>query len=307
MEWWETGTVDQEAMCARCYIRIRRLPDGQKLLKCKDCGNEKPLREFTSVAIRHWVQQDRHNNVATCYDCHYPPCAMPWCGKRPAHAVVKNSWVAKADFIRQLVGESCVVDDIYGCATKQWFCGSCKYPPCAKQAAANCVRTRNAKSKLRFQSWTCKPCQQLEEFCSECERACLADRSFHEQLSRLESSISELGRLPRRGESEHVQAGTFIHHCRGDRDKLCALKKRALENLPHWTWRADGTAALDAAWWGQLAAVESYLAQHGRLPKQSSALGQWVNNVRKPERRRRLSPEQLGALKRCKIIAMDED
>ena len=121
------------------------------------------------------------------------------------------------------------------------------------------------------------------------------------------SSITELGRLPRRGEAEHVEAAEFIHNSRKRREKICAEKQRALENLPHWTWRAEATDEFNAAWWEQLAAVEEYVAQHGNLPKQRNPLGRWVSNMRTPDRRRRLSPEQLGALKRCKIIAMDEN
>ena len=147
----------------------------------------------------------------------------------------------------------------------------------------------------------------LEDEGSTCGRTRLTHHSFQKQLDGLAISISELGRLPRQREAEHAQAGAVMNNCRKRREMLSAEKQRALENLPHWTWRAEATDEFNAAWWDQLAAVEEYLAQHGNLPKQRNPLGTWVNNMRKPDRRRRLSPEQLGALKRCKIIAMDEN
>ena len=98
MDWRDKGTAEQEAECARCYMR--RHPDigAEKMLSCSHCTVRKHLRDFTSVAIRHWLQRDRHSNVAVCYDCHYPACAMPGCGKIPEHAVVWNSWVSKDVF-----------------------------------------------------------------------------------------------------------------------------------------------------------------------------------------------------------------
>ena len=68
MEWREKDTVAQEAMCARCYIRSQTLVGPRTTLKCKECGKDKHIREFTSVAIRHWLLQDRHNDLASCCD-----------------------------------------------------------------------------------------------------------------------------------------------------------------------------------------------------------------------------------------------
>ena len=157
---------------------------------------------------------------------------------------------------------------------------------CRQRREKLSAQKQRALEELPHWTWTAEP-----------------DAAWWEQLSGLESSISELGRLPRRGEAEHVEAAKFINNQRQRRKMLGAEKQRALENLPHWTWTDDR----DAAWWEHLAAVEEYLAQHGNLPKKRDPHGQWVQDMRKPDRRRRLSPEQLGALKRCKIIAMDEN
>ena len=128
MECREKDTVAQELLCARCFIRSHKLPNDRVALTCYICKKGKHIRDFTSVSIRRWLHKDRHNNIAACYDCHYPPCAMPECDKRPEHAIVWNSWVTKSDFVAQS-GCGMAVDDIYGAETKRWFCGKCKYPP----------------------------------------------------------------------------------------------------------------------------------------------------------------------------------
>ena len=82
LEWRAKGTADQEAVCARCHVRT--METSRKVLyKCKDCGKEKHIKDFTCVSIRHWLLRTRHNHILVCFDCHYPTCAMPKCGKRP--------------------------------------------------------------------------------------------------------------------------------------------------------------------------------------------------------------------------------
>ena len=115
-------------------------------------------------------------------------------------------------------------------------------PPCSKRIPAGCLRIRDAHRENRFGQWTCKPCQRLEAFCNECNRACLADRSFDMQLHRLRQRIDELERLPKRYEPDHEDAAEFIHNCRQDRSTMCQLKKDTMESLPHWTWKGAGVA-----------------------------------------------------------------
>ena len=97
LDWRTKGTVEQEAECGRCNMRRRRDIGPEVWLLCSHCKKRKLLGDFTSVAIRHWLQRDRHANVAVCYECHYPACAMPGCTKIPEHAIVWNSWVSKED------------------------------------------------------------------------------------------------------------------------------------------------------------------------------------------------------------------
>jgi len=115
----------------------------------------------------------------------------------------------------------------------------------------------------------------------------------------LRDSIAELGRLPRRDETSYADAAWFVNNSKKRQTALCEMKRRALEQLPHWAW---GHAEREAAWWSQLKAAERHLAEHGSLPKRSSALGIWVMNMRQPHRRRRLTPEQLEALEKCRIL-----
>ena len=181
--WREKGTVEQEAECARCNIRRRQDIGPEVCMECNHCKKRKHLRDFTSVAIRHWLQRDRHANVAVCYACHYPVCAMPGCTKTPEHVVAWNSWVSKDDFLRQACHAASVATEIFGDSKKRWFCGACKYPPCSLQVAEGCLRTRDAHRRQRFQQWTCQPCEQIKEMCSECGCPCLQTPSFQTQLA----------------------------------------------------------------------------------------------------------------------------
>ena len=122
---------------------------------------------------------------------------------RPEHAVVWNSWVLKSEFAKQSDYDEDVVDAIYGDQDKKWFCGDCKYPKCQMQTSSQCLRRRDTKSKLRFSKWTCTHCQHMAEMCPACEKPCLLDEKFHDNLKNLHASIDTLGRLPRRREGGH--------------------------------------------------------------------------------------------------------
>ena len=101
LTWRAKGTAAQETVCARCYIRNQRDRFADVQLKCKDCKRTLQLGAFTSISIRQWLNKDGHDHIATCYDCQYPPCAMPGCAKRSEHPAPWNSWVKKDDFHRQ--------------------------------------------------------------------------------------------------------------------------------------------------------------------------------------------------------------
>ena len=166
------------------------------MLNCSRSNARKHIRDFTSVAIRHWLQRDRHTNVAVCYDCHYPTCAMPSCGKTPEHAVVWNSWVSKADFLRQATDASTMATDIFRTQDKRWFCEACKIPPCPKQIAKDCLRTRAVHRHQRFQKWTCKSCEQVIND-MPCNQGMSRDtEAWWKQYDAVRTYSTEHGRLP---------------------------------------------------------------------------------------------------------------
>ena len=155
MTWRRKETAAQEALCARCCVREQHHKFPAVELKCKECKRKMKLQNFTSVAIKHWLNEDRHNNVATCFDCHYPPCSMPGCNKRPEHAVPWNSWVSRADFQKQTKMTPEELQMIFSDDVKRWFCGDCKYPKCQAKKAHDCKIARAADTKNRFCIWTC--------------------------------------------------------------------------------------------------------------------------------------------------------
>ena len=292
LNWRDKGTVAQEAICARCYVKTwtgnaRRLD-----YACTVCKVTKHISEFTCVAIRHWLQQDRHMNVAVCYNCHFPPCAMPGCGQRPAHAVVWNSWVSKTDFARASLKSTETVDAIYGDTQKQWFCASCKYPPCDQQTDSACVRVREPDRKHRFRTWACKKCATLPEVCADCKRPCTADTAFKANIANVRASIATLGRLPHHREPGHEIANNFIRNaCRRG---LCELRKKTFESLPHWKTETqeDITAS-------RLEEFLAHVHMHNRLPPKGHPLRTWLKHIKRLVRWKCLSQVQQRTLTDC--------
>ena len=162
--WKHQGTVEQAAQCARCYTRQRSDISEEVQYKCKQCKTTKHIRDFDAVTIRSWMEGKRlEGSHWTCYECHYPLCGLCPEPRRPMHAVVHNAWVSEADYYRQAKPPSEAAKKAFETEKKRWFCLECKYPPCASQRSSECAKTRLQKRELRFQTWTCKPCQSVEK------------------------------------------------------------------------------------------------------------------------------------------------
>ena len=73
-------------------------------------------------------------------------------------------------------------------------------------------------------------------------------------------------------------AAKFLNNCRIGHTCSCALRRLALEKLPHWTWEADVTSKASETWWATLHKVQARLEEHGKLPIQRSSLGKWLHN-----------------------------
>ena len=110
--WKKNGTVESQALCARCSIKVHqdghpeadaqcKIQDPNAEYACNACGKEKRLEEFDCVSIIACLlnKRRRSGDTMTCYDCHYPQCAI--CDVRPIHAIAHNSWVSKEDYFQR--------------------------------------------------------------------------------------------------------------------------------------------------------------------------------------------------------------
>ena len=124
---------------------------------------------------------------------------------------------------------------------------------------------------------------------------------FNAQLALLLAFVAEHGRLPRQVESYRgVNIGIWISKQRSTRrGKLPPERVAALEAVPGWVW-AVHTTALHTPWPDTLALLVAFVAEHGRLPRQSEScrgvkIGSWVSKQRN-ERRAKMAPERIAAL-----------
>ena len=122
--------------------------------------------------------------------------------------------------------------------------------------------------------------------------------TWPDSLALLVAFVAEHGRLPTQSESYRgVKIGKWIHTQRTDRSTLSPDRVAALEAVPGWVW-AERTAAPVTPWPDWLALLGAFVAEHGRLPRQSESyrgvkIGSWIANQRST-RRDKLSPERIN-------------
>jgi hypothetical protein len=138
------------------------------------------------------------------------------------------------------------------------------------------------------------------------------EAAWQEKLEALEAYVAEHGRLPLFRDASGL--GGWIHQQRQAKKAMDAGRKSsrkmtpkrvaALEAVPGWTWEVD----LKAAWQAKLEALEAYVAEHGRLPRQGdpSGLGEWIHTQRQGKKamdagktgtvRNGMTPERAVAL-----------
>ena len=63
LEWRKKGTLDQEALCARCHLCVHDEKSAEREVKCKNCDTTKPLKAFTAVAIKSYLAGPRTKNI----------------------------------------------------------------------------------------------------------------------------------------------------------------------------------------------------------------------------------------------------
>lgn len=126
------------------------------------------------------------------------------------------------------------------------------------------------------------------------------DKVWDANLSSLAAFVAERGRLPnlRAGDAQERRLGIWLNNQREHHRKgaLRPNRKASLDaRLPGWD------AGSSVSFLRYLACVESFVAQHGRLPAQSTKvpsenrLGQWLNRQSQRDRKGSL-PTDLKAL-----------
>ena len=113
-----------------------------------------------------------------------------------------------------------------------------------------------------------------------------AEARWQERLAALRAHVAAHGQLP--PQSHPSRLGSWINVQRKAKKRMSAGRKggprmtparvAAREGVPGWAWEVD----VEAGWSEKLAALEAFVAEHGRLPAHAhpSGLGAWVNTQR---------------------------
>ena len=126
--------------CARCLLNNEKHDQHEKAkssyYSCSGCQKKKSLLDFSPTTIKNFLQKGKKNFFDArlkCFECQYPTCSVPDCGKRPLQAI--------------------------GCHTGwkdgKYYCRQCRYPPCS-----GCGKEReNISGKNLFKKWQCAKCK----------------------------------------------------------------------------------------------------------------------------------------------------
>jgi hypothetical protein len=130
-----------DLQCARCWVRSLDCEESQRAAECKkrcvSCKSEKPIIDFGPAYVKQWLRKISKGDCWRCYECQYPACRTPSCGKRPVHAILH-----------------------YAAIAGQYYCLECKYPACAGIDNKGCGNRRaNPRAKNRFQPYICGQCR----------------------------------------------------------------------------------------------------------------------------------------------------
>ena len=136
------------------------------------------------------------------------------------------------------------------------------------------------------------------------------EAAWQEKLAALRAYVAAHGRLPLRDNPSGL--GHWVHHQQeakkaadaGRRSKsrvTTPARVAALEAVPGWAWEVD----LEAAWQERLAALQAFVAAHGRLPpiRHPSGMGSWIQNQRTAKKAMdagsasdKMTPQRVAAL-----------
>ena len=102
--------------CARCLLNNEKHEQHERAkssyYSCSRCKKQKSLLHFSPGTIKNFLQKRKKNffhATMQCFDCQYPTCSVPDCGKRPLQAIGCHT----------------------GWRNGKYYCRKCRYPPCS--------------------------------------------------------------------------------------------------------------------------------------------------------------------------------
>ena len=137
------------------------------------------------------------------------------------------------------------------------------------------------------------------------------DAIWQERLDALRAYVAARGRLPMRGKASGLgewvnsqrKAKKAADGGRNDRGGMPPARVAALEAVPGWAWEVNA----EAAWQDNLAALQAYVAAHGRLPPKShpSRLGKWVESQRTAKKAMEAGRSDRGAMTPQRVATLE--
>jgi ribosomal protein S18 len=128
------------------------------------------------------------------------------------------------------------------------------------------------------------------------------DAEWREKFEVLKTFATEHGRIPTKsGTVGDFKIGIWVNTQRqvkkGQGGHITAERQRILDELPGWHWGQDQ----DKEWREKFEALKAYVAERGRIPAESEAIGDfrvgnWIGHQRRAKRGGRITAEQIRAL-----------
>ena len=302
LDWRKKGSVEQEALCCRCHMAVNDAATGEKLVVCKNCEQQKPIKEFTAVAIKSFYANYRKaGSHWVCQDCHFPACVF--CAKIPLHSIVHNSLVSKAEYYGALKKHNlqphAAAAEAFASDRDVYICYECKYPPCQ---VSGCSNTREPHHKRRYLPWTCTECESKKHSpVKKRSKTCLRwDRSEEHRSVQLQSykGVSCKPIVMKRPSSAAASRAAVLrkrpsHATPQTLKDVAALETDLLDRVAHYGFHE---APVPPAVLRNAATFRAYLLQHGTDPTGDVALDSWVKDMRSAFDKEELDVETMNVL-----------
>ena len=241
IKWRDKKTLEQEALCCRCYMTVNDSNDGDQKSVCKNCLQTKPMKLFTAVAIKSFYNGYRKSGSGgwVCQDCHFPACIL--CCKVPLHSVGDtNARMSKAAYYSALKKHNLephsAAAEAFMSNKKCYICFACKHPPCQIDECTN-IRIRNGKQGF-FEPWTCTEClTKFEE--GKADKQGHTSRgwpeskqikAFMEKALEFRTYFRQHGKLP----TCRTSVGRWLYRTQKNFDSLLEEQQTFLKNMKEW-------------------------------------------------------------------------